>query len=96
MIFEKIKKLFSHYLYKENSKEELVEFRKQFEVIFDFFRQELEDEIGTEKYELFDEIYMIFELYESDEKIRMSENYCIDENTLICKIRKIYERIIVL
>lgn len=36
--------MFSHYLYRNNSKEELEAFRNQYEMIFDTFRSELIDE----------------------------------------------------
>lgn len=93
MIFEKIDSLISYYLYKENSTEEIMEFQKQFEVLFDFFRKELINEIGTEKYELLDSIYLAFDRYEPDEKIREAENYCIDDFTLILTIKEIYAKI---
>ncbi len=44
MIYKKLQNLFSHYLYKDNSKEELEAFRNQYEMIFDTFRDELIDE----------------------------------------------------
>ena len=93
MIYEKIKSLISHYLCKENSIEEIMEFQKQFEVLFDFFRKELIDEIGMEKYELLDNIYYSFDQYEPNEKIREKENYCIDEITLMQKIKEIYVKL---
>lgn len=93
VIFEKIEGLILHYICKENSKEEISEFQKQFEVLFDYFREELVDEIGTEKYELLDDIYLAFDQYEPNEIIREEENYCIDEFTLIRKIKKIYEKL---
>ncbi len=94
MIFDKIKKLFSYYLYKENTEEEIVEFRIQYEVIFDCFRQEIIDEIGTKKYEILDDIYMIFDSYEPDEKIRINEGYCINETTLMYRVKELYEKIL--
>ena len=90
MIFEKLQKLFSHYLYKENSEEEIAEFQKQFEVIFDTFRQELQAEVGEIKYELMDRIYMTFDSYEPDENIRLNDKYCIDQKTLMVKIKELY------
>lgn len=93
MIFEKLQKLFSHYLYKENSEEEIAEFQKQFEVIFDTFRQELRAEVGEIKYEMLDQIYMLFDSYEPSEDIRINDKYCIDQKTLMAKIEKTYNEI---
>ena len=90
MIFEKLQKLFSHYLYKENSEEEIAEFQKQFEVIFDTFRQELRAEVGEIKYEMLDQIYMTFDSYEPDENMRLNDKYCIDQKTLMARIKEIY------
>lgn len=90
MIYEKIETLLLHYLYKENLKEEIIEFRNQFEAIFDCFRNELRKEVGTKKYELLDEIYMFFDSYEPNEEIRAYEKYCIDEVTLMQKIKMFY------
>ncbi len=83
--------MFSHYLYRNNSKEELEAFRNQYEMIFDTFRSELIDETGTERYELLDDIYMLFDLYEPDKRIREQESFCIDETELIRRIKSIYE-----
>lgn len=96
MIYEKLDKLFTHYLYKENSKDEISAFRNQFEVIFSFFRDEIEDEVGTTNYELLDDIYMAFDSYEPDENIRACDKYCIGEAELMDKIRKIYKKISIL
>lgn len=93
MIFEKIDKLFKHYLYKEVSKDEILEFQKQFEVLFANFRDELDAEIGAVNYEILDSIFMIFDSYEPDVEIRMSDKHCIDEVDLIREIKCAYERI---
>ena len=93
MIFEKINDLFTHYLYKEVSKDEIYHFQYQFEVLFSCFRKEIQDEIGSKNYELLDSIYMFFDSYEPDENIRTYDKYCIDEVTLINKVRGAYEKI---
>ncbi len=93
MIFEKIITLFDHYLYKDNSDEEMLEFQKQFEVIFDLFRKEIKLEIGEKKYELLDDIYMIFDLYESNEEIRSNEPYCLDKAEVTQRIKDKYQKI---
>ena len=51
MIFEKIITLFDHYLYKDNSDEEMLEFQKQFEVIFDLFRKEIKFETRLDRFQ---------------------------------------------
>lgn len=93
MIFEKVDRLFKYYLYKEVSKEEILEFRKQYEVIFENFRDELEVEIGTVNYEILDSIYMIFDSYEPDEKIRADDEHCINEANLLKNVKTSYESI---
>lgn len=62
-------------------------------MIFSSFREELEAEIGIEKYEILDSIFMAFDSYEPNEKIRASEKYCIDEVALIGKVKEAYEKI---
>lgn len=93
MIFEKIITLFDHYLSKDNSDEEMLEFQKQFEVIFDLFRKEIKSEIGEKKYELLDDIYMIFDLYESNAEIRANEPYCLDKAAVTQRIKDKYQKI---
>lgn len=93
MIFEKISELFSHYLSKEISKDEISSFQAQFELLFDSFRDEIENEIGKVNYELLDDIYMAFDSYEPDENIRVDDKHCIDEAELLDKIREIYKKI---
>lgn len=93
MIFEKIKQLFEYYLNKKISKEEVAEFQNQFEVLFTFFRNEIENEIGSKNYELLDLIYMAFDSYEPSEQIRACDKFCIDEVKLMEKIREIYKKI---
>ena len=93
MIFEKIDKLIRYYLGKNISKDEILEFQIQFEVIFSNFRDELENEIGIYKYEILDSIYMAFDSYEPNEEIRKDDKFCIDEYSLITKIKNAYESI---
>lgn len=93
MIFEKIDKLLNHYIGRAVSKDEILEFQKQFEVIFSSFRDELEAEIGIRNYEVLDSIFMAFDLYEPNDEIREADKHCIDEDCLIAKIKAAYERI---
>lgn len=93
MIFEKIDNLIRYYLGKNISKDEIIEFQNQFEVIFSSFRDELKNEIGIYKYEILDSIYMAFDSYEPNEEIRKDAKFCIDEKSLITKIENAYESI---
>ncbi len=93
MIFEKIDKLLKHYIGRDVSKDEILEFQKQFEVIFSSFRDELVAEIGIRNYEILDSIFMAFDSYEPNEEIREADNHCIDEDCLIAKVKDAYERI---
>lgn len=93
MIFEKIDKLLKHYIGRDVSKDEILEFQKQFEVIFSNFRDELEAEIGIRNYEILDSIFMAFDSYEPNEEIREVDKHCIDEDSLIAKVKDAYERI---
>lgn len=93
MIFKKIELLFSRYFHKDNSPEELTVFRTEFETIFDYFRDELEAELGRKRFELLYEIYMIFDMYEPDENIRENDNHCIDEERLLKVIKEKYGEI---
>lgn len=93
MIYNRILKLLSYYLCKENTKEELLEFRNQFEELYDTYRDELYDEIGQYKYELLDDIYMIFDSYEEEEAIREYDQNCIDEVTLLSRIKIVFEKL---
>jgi hypothetical protein len=94
MIFEKIDKLLKYYLGKDISKDEILEFQKQFEVIFSSFRDELKNEVGIHNYEILDSIFMAFDSYEPNEEIRKTDKYCIDEYSLITKIKNEYESIV--
>ncbi len=93
MIFEKINKLLAFYLQKNVSKEDVVEFQTCFEVIFSSFRDEIEDEVGIENYEVLDEMYLIFDAYEPDQNIRSYDNHCLDEQTVMSKIREMYKKL---
>lgn len=93
VIFEKINNLLTFYLQKNVSKEDVVEFQTYFEVIFSSFRDEIENEVGIENYEVLDEMYLIFDAYEPDENIRSSDNHCLDEQAVISKIREMYKKL---
>lgn len=94
MIFEKIDKLLRHYIGKDISKDEILEFQKQFDVIFSSFRDELKNEVGIHNYEILDSIFMAFDSYEPNEEIRKTDKYCIDEDSLLKKIKNAYECIV--
>lgn len=93
VIFEKNNKLLAFYLQKNVSKEDVVEFQTCFEVIFSSFRDEIEDEVGIENYEVLDEMYLIFDAYEPDQNIRSYDNHCLDEQTVMSKIREMYKKL---
>ena len=91
MIYNKIKNILIYYLERDNSKEEILEFQKQFEVLFDTFKDELFYELDEKKFEALDQIYMLFDSYEENEDIRKFEPYCIDETMLIKRINEVFK-----
>lgn len=94
MIYEKIELLFSRYFNDSTlDKEKIYWLQVQYEVLFDFFRDELEAEVGSVNYGFLDDIYMTFDRYEPDENIRADDNCCIGEKELIEKVKALYAKI---
>ncbi|ENJ9654216.1 hypothetical protein AB2T14_001839 [Clostridium botulinum] len=82
MISEKLINLTKYYVLHERTKEEMIEFCNQYDVIFSNFAEEIFTEVDDVVYEILDEIFRIVDSYEPNEDIRNSEPYCIDEVSL--------------
>lgn len=86
MISKKLIELAKYYTSEKKSKDELISFCNQFDVIFSNFINEIEKEVGESNFSLLDEIFMICDFYESNEDIRKKELYCINEDELQHKV----------
>lgn len=86
MISKKLIELAKYYTSEKKSKDELISFCNQYDIIFSNFINEIEKEVGESIFSLLDEIFMICDFYESNEDIRKEELYCINEDELQHKV----------
>lgn len=93
MIKKKLNELIEHYILEERTKGEIASFCNQYDIIFSNFSDELFNEVNYEIYNIFEEIYMIVDLYEPDLNIRNSEPYCLNEDEVIEKIKLLFKKI---
>ena len=92
----KYKKLLNMVLNFINSNEDIEiaeNFCNEFMENYYNFQEDLEQEVTQNIYELFDDINIVCDSYESNEKIREMDKYCIDEIELRNKVLEIYNRI---
>ncbi len=89
MIREKLINLSKYYMRKDSSKEELIAFCNQYDVIYSNFTKELERECSRDIFALLEKIFILCDSYEPNEKIRENEPYCISGEQLQLKIREI-------
>lgn len=96
MIWEKLIELSKYYTESSRTKDELVAFCNQYDIIFSNFSNELEKECDEELYSALHEIFMLCDSYEPNEEIRQEEPYCIGESELQSKVISALEKVNVL
>ena len=86
MISKKLIELSKCYLSADRTKDELVAFCNQYDVIFSNFTDEIERECEKDTFAVLDKIFMLCDSYEPNEEIRQDEPYCIGEDELQRKV----------
>lgn len=68
-------------------------FCDEFLDMFYIVQNDLEQEVTQDIYEIFDDLNLLCDSYEPDEKIRGMDKYCIDEAALKSEVIKLYKEI---
>ncbi len=93
MIREKLIELSRYYTNQVRSKDELMAFCNQYDVIYSNFTNELENECSNELFELLDDIFILCDSYEPNDDIRQGEPYCIGEDELQNEVISVLDKI---
>ena len=87
-------KLIKDFISSEMSDENILKFRNEYDDLIDNSRESLFLELGSDQYNILDDIYMLLEMYEEDEIIRKSDKHCINNNVLYSGIMEKYEELL--
>lgn len=91
MAAEQLKNLIAHYLTAEADEAE--DFCSQYMNNFEELCNELENEVDSKTYEIYDEIRWFCDAYENNEEIRKQDAYCIDADQLKQKLNALYQQL---
>ena len=84
-------KLINDFISSEMSDENILKFRNEYDNLMDNSRESLFLELGTDQYNILDDIYMLLEMYEEDDMIRKNDKHCINKETLYSHVLDKYQ-----
>lgn len=93
MQYKKLMIIIERYINNDPSMEVSQKFCDEFMDMFFTVQDDLEQEVDQDIYEKFDDLNLVCDAYEPNEKIREMDKYCIDEVALKNKVMGIYERL---
>ena len=94
MLYKKLIYVIEKYISNNISKEVAQKFCDEFMDMFYTVQDDLEKEVTKDIYEMFDDLNLVCDSYEPNEKIREMDKYCIDEVSLKNKVAKLYKQMI--
>lgn len=94
MEYQKLLDIVVEYIERSTKAKDSQKFCNNFMEEFYNLQDRLEKKVSQELYELFDDINIVCDSYESNVKIREMDKYCIDQIVLRNKVIEIYNKIV--